>query len=265
MVPLRLLLVALAVLLSACAPVPTGTPMPLPEISGVLQGETVLSGEVVLAADVLVPSGAALIIEPGTTVYVRPSESTKIDPEYLSPATELLVRGSLRIAGSPRHPVSFLPIEQAEGEDVAWAGIILDRAEDSAIVGARIERAENGILCIASSPLVRDSRLRGCRYGLVAQQGSAPAVRFNQITGGEGGVFCWWGSNPLLEGNRIAGHEEEGVFVDRTSRPRLEGNAVTGNAIGLALFPRDLSFDSALVTGNGEDVRLLGTEGRAGE
>jgi hypothetical protein len=265
---LRFLPLFLALLLSACNPLATPVPsfdsVALPQVAGVLPGESVWSGEMVLSGDVLVPAGSSLTIEAGTTVYVRPAENTKIDPEYLSSLTELLVRGTLRIAGTAKGPVRFLSLKQPVGEKVAWAGILLDGATGSSIEGASIEGAETGILCIASSPLIRNNKLSGCRYGVVAQKGSDPRILANEITHGEGGVFCWWGSNPYLKGNLIADNEEEAVFVDRTSRPWLDRNEILRNAIGLALYPRDLPYDSTRVTGNGENVRFLGPQGRGG-
>lgn len=256
----------LALLVSACiplaTPVPPNDPATLPQIAGVLTGDSVWSGEMVLAGDVLIPAGSALTIEAGTTLYVRPAENTKIDPEYLSPLTELLVRGTLRIAGTAEEPVRFLPLNSPAWEDIAWAGILLDGAAGGSIEGASIKNAETGILCITSSPLIMNSTLAGCRYGVVAQKGSAPRILGNEITDGEGGVFCWWGANPYLKDNLIADHEEEGVFVDRTSRPWLDRNEILRNAIGLALYPRDLPYDSTRFSDNGENVRFLGPQGR---
>jgi len=260
----RLLVLLLLPAFAACVAAPSGpegSPAPT-EIAGVLSGETVLAGEVVLAGDVLVPRGSRLIIRPGTTLHVQVAESTRIDPEYLSAATELLVRGTLQIEGTEQQPVRFVTGPAPEGSGVAWAGIELDGAVASRIVGAQIERADVGILCIGSSPEIRGCTLDGCRYGLVLQ-GSSPQVAGNQVENGEGGVFCWLGSNPALQENRIAGQDEEGIFVDRHSRPRLFGNTVTGNAIGLALYPGGFETDLRQFEGNGEDVRTLGGNGGA--
>lgn len=265
----RFLPVFLSIALAACGVpekrVPLIAPDPLPRISGVLKGDTVLGGDVVLAGDLLIPEGCTLTVDPGTTILVQPAENTKIDPEFLSPLTEILVRGSLTISGTAEMPVRFILMENPQGEEVAWAGIILDGAIDGSIDHAHIDRAESGVLCIASSPRILNCRITRSRYGVIAQQGSSPDILSNSITDGEGGVFCWWGSKPYLKGNRIADHEEEGVFVDRTSRPWLDRNEITGNAVGLALYPRDLPFDPTRVTGNGENVRWLGPWGRGSE
>lgn len=238
-------------------PVP---PPPLKEVAGYLSGETHLSGEVLLADDILVPRGATLVIHPGTLIVVRPSDSTKIDPEYLSAGTEILVRGTLKILGTREAPVRFTPPEGSDTAEPAWAGILLDRAEDVLISHAQIENAETGILCIGTSAHIVGASIFGARYGFVAQQGSSPALLDSTIEKGEGGVFIWRGSSPVLRGNRILGNQEEGVFIDATSRPSLEGNEISGNAVGVALYPRDLPFDPDQARGNGEDVRLLGSE-----
>lgn len=243
------------------APVPENPPA-VRELAGVLVGETVLSGEVLLTGDVLVPRGSTLVIKPGTRVRIRPSESTKIDPEYLSAATEILIRGTLRCAGSEEAPIRFEAGPPAAGEEVAWAGIIFDGGS-GIVAWSVIAAAENGILCIAASPEIHHNDIRQCRYGIVAQKGSAPKILDNILRDGEGGVFCWFGSHPYLLHNRIVDNAEEGVFVDGGSRPWLDRNTISGNAIGLALFSRDLPFDPTGIVNNGEDVRILGGgEGR---
>ncbi len=252
--------------LAGCAlprpvPLPTAAELAnLPPLQGVLPGETVLSGRVYLADDVLIPADARLVIRAGTTVFVRVAESTKIDPEYLSSATELLVRGTLRIEGSAAQPVRFVPVsDQAEG--VLWSGITLDGARDSHIAHLDLSQAEAGVQCIGSSPVIESSRFVGCRYGLIVQQGSSPQLRQNQILQGEGGIFCWRESHPLIENNLIRDNDEEGIFVDASSRPQLTGNRIVGNDVGLALYPRELAAAADQARGNRQDLLWLGQEG----
>ena len=236
------------------------TPPAVREIAGVLLGETVLAGEILLAGDVLVPRGSTLIIRPGTVVHIRTSESTKIDPEYLSPATEILIRGTLRCEGSEDAPIRFEAGPPPAGETIAWAGIIFAGGSGS-VAWSSIAAAESGILCIAAAPELHHNTIEGCRYGIVAQKGSAPQILDNVLSGGEGGIFCWLDSQPPLLRNRISDNAEEGIFVDASSRPRLGRNMVSGNAIGLALFSRELPFDATEIVDNGENVRFLGGGG----
>ncbi len=254
-------------LLAACAPLPRNPAAEelaqMPTLSGVLAGQTVLAGELYMSGDVLVPAGSSLRLRPGTIVYVQPAEGTKIDPEYLSSATELLVRGTLRIEGTPRRPVHFIALAIPEEGEPAWAGITLVDSAGSRIEHARIEHAESALLLIGSSPEVRGNRLRYNRYGIIAQQGSSPLVADNVVEQGEAGIFCWLGSDPQLVGNRVAGHVEEGIFIDASSRPLLQGNQVTGNDLGLVLYERSLAGDLSGISGNREDLRLLNLEREA--
>lgn len=232
--------------------------------SGAYSGNMIWTGTVTMAGDVLILEGGTLTILAGTQVNVVPAEGTKIDPEYLSAQTELLVRGNLDIQGTSEAPVRFVVMETSATEAIAWSGITLDNAAESHIQHAELERADVAIRCVGSSPEIKGNRISHCRYGIVAQQQSHPKILANTLEGGEGGIFCWRNSNPYLLDNRITGHDEEAVFVDASSRPRLDRNTISGNAIGLALYPRDLPFDSVAVTDNVENVRWLGHQGQAG-
>jgi hypothetical protein len=233
-----------------------------PEFAGAYADDIVWEGTVTMAGDVLILEGASLTIRAGTQVNVVPAEGTKIDPEYFSSQTELLVRGKLDISGEADAPVRFVIVGNNDTEEIAWSGITLDSAEQSRILHVELQRADIAIRCVASSPEIRGNRINNCRYGIVTQQRSHPKILDNRLTDGEGGIFCWKGSNPYLLGNTISGHDEEAIFVDGDSRPWLDRNMVSGNSIGLALYPRDLPFDAVAVKKNTENVRFLGHQGQ---
>ena len=250
-----LLLVILALIPSACA-LSGGPSAKAPvEVSGVLLGKTVLQGSVVMTGDILIPFGSRLIIRPGTTIVVRNSESTKIDPEYLSAQTELLVRGSLSVEGEPDAVVSFIPETAVAAGEVAWAGIILDGATETKIENARLTQPDTGLLIIDSSPEITHNRISRARYGIVIQGGNA-RILGNEITLGEGGIFCWNQANPYLKDNLVVANDEEGIVVDRSSKPYLDRNIVSGNSIGLVV-PEHLPYDPTMIAGNQVNIRLL--------
>lgn len=248
-------------LVAACAAPTTITSDALPQFSGVLLQNQTISGEIILAADLLIPEGRILTILPGTTIYVKPTPSTKIDPEWLSAETEMLVRGTLRIEGTSDQPVTFVPLDKKADQDVAWAGILFDRSVDSVVRHAQIFQAETGILCIDSSPLIQENLIVESRYGLVMQNGSSPSVSDNMIGNGEAGVFCWTNSSPELRSNQIAGNEEEGLFIDRSCNPLLDDNRILKNDIGLAAYDPGLRTLVGSLAGNREDFRQLREEG----
>lgn len=253
-----LLLMVLAACQSVPRPAADGTPPVPAEYAGAYGGDLVWTGTVTMTGDVLILPGGSLTIRPGTEVRVIPAEGTQIDPEYFSSLTELLVRGRLEVEGLAEQPVRFTIVERPDLEEIAWAGITFDAGASGSVRQALLERAETAVRCVQSSPSLIGNQIRRCRYGIIVQQQSAPQILDNRISDGEGGVFCWRGSNPHLAGNHVSGHDEEGIYVDADSRPRLERNTVVGNAIGLALYPRDLPYDSNEVRDNTDDLRWLG-------
>jgi len=242
-------------LLAACV---VGAPHAPREYAGTLVGKTRWSGEVVIGDDVLIPAGSTLVIAPGTRVRVRPTQSTKIEPEQLSSATELLVRGRLESRGTPQEPVVFV-IDGAFDAPVAWAGIIADRAERLELSSTVVRRAEQGVWSVATPGRIVASRFEQCRYGLVFQYAADFAVRDSLVADGEAGVFCWLGATPRLDGNRIRGQAEEGVFIDAESAPRLSDNRIENNGVGLAAADPGLASGN-LLAGNGVAVLRLGGE-----
>jgi parallel beta-helix repeat protein len=256
------MLLAVCLVFSGCAILsPSGTADKPLELGGVLQGTTVVSGHVLVARDILVPVGSELIVKAGAVVLVRNSESTKIDPEYLSPQTEILVRGRLLVDGSSDSMVTFMPEQPVAGGETAWAGIIIDGSTDSAIRHARIHQPDTGILLINASPDIIGNKISRARYGIVVQGGNA-RILDNEITLGEGGIFCWNQSQPYLKGNLIVANDEEGVVVSRGSKPYLDRNTISGNGIGLVV-PHGVPYDPTGIIGNREDIRLLTKEGAA--
>lgn len=253
----NLLILLTSIVLVSCVHMAQGGSKQAPaEIRGVLTGETVLQGYVTLVGDVLIPKGSILTIRPGTTLFVRDSESTKIDPEYLSAQTELLVRGTLIIARDEKGgPVTFAPEKPTATAEPAWAGIILDHATKSVIQNSSINQADTGILIINASPEISGNKINRSRYGVIIQGGS-PRIVANEITGGESGIFCWNGTRAYLKNNRIIDNNEEGLFVDRESRPYFTQNRVKGNDVGLVAAVKEL-FDPSLMQGNRQDFLLL--------
>jgi parallel beta-helix repeat protein len=233
----------------------------IPEYSGAYAGALVWEGEINMIRDVLILQSGSLTIRAGTRVNVFPAEGTKIDPEYLSSQTELLVRGRIDIQGTPQAPVRFVIIDKETTEQIAWAGITLENSSESRIRHAQIDRADIGIRCVRSSPEIVGNSIQECRYGIVAQSESHPKVVGNQLTDGEGGIFCWNNSNPDIQDNRIVNHDEEALFVDASSRPRLGHNLVSNNTIGLALYSRTLTHQDVESIDNQQNLRWLGQQG----
>ncbi len=192
--------------------------------AAVLTGETVWQGEVVMAEDCLVAPGAVLTIRAGTVIRVQEAESSKTDPEFWSPATELTVRGRLRIEGTADRPVRFLPAAAASrpGTAFPWAGIIVD---SGSLTGGHLE--VSGALAAlevkaGEADLARVS-LAGNRYGVVASTALARVrLRGGRITGNDYGVLLLDGGVVEAAAVSVAGNgKRDWLPLTRSRRPDL--------------------------------------------
>lgn len=178
----------------------------LPAAAAVLTVDTVWSGTVTLNEDLLVPPGVTLTIKPGTVVRVVAAESTKTDPEYLSPLTEITVRGALKAEGSSAAPIRIGGV--TSGMPGTWAGIMVDGG--SARLGhCRIEDAETGLHLLAGQAELDSSTLTGNRYGLVAQ-GKESRVRLtgSSIRENDYGVSLFDGARLDEKGGQVAANRK---------------------------------------------------------
>jgi len=150
----------------------------IPAAGEVLTENTSWQGVVDLQEDILVPAGITLTIEPGTIVKVHPSENTRIDPEYMSHQTEILIRGVFNAAGSNGARIRFSTISGSDQDQ--WAGIIIDggRAE---INGTDLSDAEAALTVLNGNAQLKDCLVRKNRYGIVAQ-GSESTIKIATST-----------------------------------------------------------------------------------
>ena len=168
----------------------------------VLVEDTLWQGEVRMEEDVLVPAGVTLTIAAGARILVQPADNTKIDPEYLSHQTELLVRGRLLVKGGEGDRVKFL----AEGGPAPsrWAGVIVDGGE-TVLAGLDLQDAEAALTVVAGRAGLESCRLAGNRYGLVAQSEQAKvAAAATIIEKNDYGVMLFDGATVSLTDGSVA-------------------------------------------------------------
>ncbi|WP_298268761.1 right-handed parallel beta-helix repeat-containing protein [Geobacter sp.] len=184
-------------------------PAPRPALAGVLTADTVWQGRVAVGEDVVVPAGVTLTVRAGTVVTVSAAESTKTDPEYLSPLTEITVRGRLVVEGTAVAPVLF----SGEGTKTGgWAGIIVDHGA-ATLSECRVSGAETGVTVIDGTLRLQRSALRDNRYGLVAQGGRVEAaVEGSRIAGNDYGLFALNGARVTTSGTTVAGNRKKDTF-----------------------------------------------------
>ncbi len=190
------------------------------EVEGTVKTDTTWSGEVLVVGDVLVPEGVTLTVAPGTKVMFSASESSKIEPVFLSMQTEIMVRGRLVVKGEAGNPVTFTAAPEAlntkKPERGDWGGLIFDGpgASGSSVSNARFDGADTAVAAYNSSPSIAGCRFKDCRYGIVCMGKSAPKVTGSVVTGCEFGVVAARGAKPALEGCVVEKNERDFLTRD---------------------------------------------------
>jgi len=178
--------------------------------AGVIATDTVWEGSITVTEDVLVPEGVTLTVRPGTSITVVSAESTKTDPEYLSPLNEITVRGRLVVEGAEKAPVKFSS-EGKKGD--LWAGLILDGGT-ATIRGCRIAGADTGISVVDGTLQLSGSTLQDNRYGLVAQGTKAHVVvADSRIIDNDYGIFTLQGARVATGTTEVARNKKKDTYA----------------------------------------------------
>ncbi|MFH1029592.1 MAG: right-handed parallel beta-helix repeat-containing protein, partial [Pseudomonadota bacterium] len=184
----------------------------LPTVSHALtlDKDTVWQGEIKVSEDILVPKGITLTIRPGASVKVAVAESTKTDPEYMSPLTEITIRGTLRVEGTTKEPVVFSGEANKTGN---WAGIVIDRGV-AVMNSFSIKNAETAINSLDGNLKMNGAVIQDNRYGLVLQGSKSDTQQENSlITGNDYGVFTLQGAHLVTKSSRLSGNRKRDSFT----------------------------------------------------
>lgn len=175
-----------------------------------LTKDTLWQGEITLNEDVLVPKGITLTVRPATKVRVAAAESTKTDPEYQSPLTEITVRGTLKVEGNEQAPIEFVGQENRLG---SWAGITIDQGL-AVMKHFRVKNAENAIHVLDGSLQMNGATLRDNRYGLVLQGSKTTATQENSlITANDYGLLKLQGARLTTKSSTLEGNRKKDSYI----------------------------------------------------
>ncbi len=192
----------------------------LPCYAEVLTTDTVWQGQVHLADDLLIPAGITLTVKAGTVITISPAESTKIDPEFISHQTEILVRGVLKVQGNSETPVSFTG-EKSVDKDTRWAGIIIDGGT-AELLSARISKAEAGLYLLDGKATLNAVTIEDNRYGVIADgPGVQVTLTNSRVLKNDYGLFTFNGAKLLEEGGGISENRKKDRFAGQSKSARI--------------------------------------------
>lgn len=184
----------------------------------VVMTDTVWEGEVVLEGDVLILPGVTVVVRPGTVVKIFPSENTKIDPEYLSHQTEILVRGVLDASGSSEKPITFMRGDAGETE---WAGIIVDGGRVT-LRHCIVQGAETGVYVVKGSLDGHNSKLMKNHYAVISQGPDSEVILDETVVAkNDYGVMSFNGGKIKRQGGVYKDNEKSDEFSGRSQYMRV--------------------------------------------
>lgn len=192
--------------------------------AAVITTDTVWQNEILLTEDVLVPPGVTLTLLAGTTIKISPSGSTKTDPEFISPLTEITVRGRIRIEGTRAAPVRFLPAEAGKGGE--WAGIHIDRGE-AWLKNCFISGADSALYLLDAGVTAGNITLSGNRHGAtVVNSADKVSITGSTISGNDYGLVIIARGEPVLTGTTLAGNLKKDLWrEDMPTSPPYQKNS----------------------------------------
>jgi hypothetical protein len=174
-------------------------PKPTSPLSGAIKGKVLLAADkspFLIQSDLLVPSGAALYIEPGVTLRFAPGAALRVQG------------GDLLAYGRPDKPVRFIPASDHVGPG-AFEGVVLDRAGRALLSSARIELATHGLRVRGCAPDIVDAHVAyAAQAGIALEDGARPNLRCSRLVGnqGMGGL--------VIEGQSVAPLIKNNSFED---------------------------------------------------
>ncbi|NJD90581.1 MAG: right-handed parallel beta-helix repeat-containing protein [Geobacter sp.] len=205
--------------------------------AAVLTKDTIWQQEQLVSEDTLIPPGITLTVRPGTQVKISPAESTKTDPEFISPLTEIIVRGKINIEGTPTAPVRFTSTETGKGGE--WAGILIDGG-DANVSNCDISGADSALYLLDARVEATNITLSGNRYGATIIGNSKTAIKNSKISGNDYGLATLTASTPLLTDTVIKDNRKKDVFQEEPPKVLLSAKAEqTPTQIPLARSYRD--------------------------
>ena len=216
-----------------------------PTTSGNMAQNERWSGTVTLTGSVTVLSPYILIIEPGTTVNVPESAGIFIN------------NSRLFAQGTASAPIVFKPVTEGK----RWNGISLSRVVPSStfISNCQISGAQYGIAITECEPMITDSVIRNCYYGIFVSASSVqetrppnqPVIRNNTVEQNTHGIYIYVGS-PIVENNLAIDNTETGIYFSAIDKAIIRFNTVAHNRIGINVnrSQADSVIENNIVTHN---------------
>lgn len=204
---------------------------------GIINKNLVWKNVVVIEKDVLIPEGINVIIEPGTKILINKSETTRTEPIFLQPETEILVRGKLIAKGLTNKPIFFISSEK----DISkkdWGGIVIDGGSFELSKGI-IKNASTAITLINGNIDIKETIIDDNNYGIVLLENGKGSIS-NCIIKNNKSAMIIDNKNITLKNIKIS-NNEEGLII-KNINPHATGLEINKNETGIIIPTNFLNF-----------------------
>jgi hypothetical protein len=225
-------------------------------ISGIIKKDTTLGGLVTITGDVYVPSGVTLTFLPGTSVIVKKTDSTKIEPLFLSSMNEILIKGSIVAKGTKEQKITFVS-DQKDGGQKDYAGIILYQSRNAFFENCVFKNAHTAVHSIRSRLRVTESEFEDCLYA-ISTNNAAVHLEDNNVKNCDKCFYFHKNSQGIVKESSFISCAEDAVFIDRTSELGVYKNVFKDNLWAISTIePKGEYIKNNEFINNKEDVKAL--------
>ena len=176
-------------------------PQPGPVLDGAISGSILLvrgKSPYHVPSEITIKAGARLVAAPGVEIRFSPN------------AALVVAGGSFMAYGRKDLPVRLLP-SAFQAQPGAWRGLILDHASHTVLNHIAIEKAQNGITIVNSSPEIFGATIQSCsQAGFFLRENAKPNITCSELISNQGQGAM------VIEGAGIAPMVHNNTFIGNT-------------------------------------------------
>lgn len=203
----------------------------------ILKENVIWKDTIVIERDILIPEGVVVKVEPGTKILVNRAETTRTEPIFLQPETEILIRGRLIAKGLEDKPISFISSEK-EKTQKDWGGLVLDGGtiELSNVV---VKHASTAITLINGDINMSDTLIEDNNYGVVLFENVKGFIQNFTIRNNKSAMIV---NNEGVEIKNVKIQRNEDGLIIKNINQKTTGFKISENETGIIIPFKLLNF-----------------------
>lgn len=204
---------------------------------GILTTNTVWDGNVVVEKDLLIPENITLSVMAGTKIFIEKSESSRTEPIFLLPETEIMVRGKMILKGEKGKTINLISAEKNPSQK-DWGGIVVDGGYID-LNYSNIKNAYAAITVLDGTVNIKEAIFSENNMGLLMLEKGKGIVENIEIKNNKTGIIINNGNLKL--NNILVENNEDGMIVKKISQETFNIK-IRKNITGLIIDKNYIDF-----------------------